>query len=418
MKYTVRMSAVLSALILAVLLPQSVHACTQAAPCTASDRIITFYVPHNAPGCRTSMEGCVETSRPGLDGQRVPRSLDDVRSGRSKYVTLASDSSNYGKYFNLGTITYTSALDRQKHTVQNVIGYVHDTGGAFRGRPQKLDVNTTICSSCTDAQASALASGKNVSFTPSNQGLVDPAGNGNTGYGNVLTGNAQDGAGTAATGVQSGSAGSTGSTPLQNTQQPGKEKQPGETRPTGVTDTKNPKGPFVPEDSTGEDDAPEKLSLICTKTSIQWSCGTGTTSARGRSKPLSRALRGVVAVRGEIQVTPRVKTMYTIECYTQNKKVAFASCVIPGAIQSTINRPQLKLEISTESVRRGGHVHVTWSAYKVKQCVVSGQGISEKGPVGSVDTESLLIRGRSRIQLRCKALDDSEVHIEKEVYVE
>jgi hypothetical protein len=117
-------------------------------------------------------------------------------------------------------------------------------------------------------------------------------------------------------------------------------------------------------------------------------------------------------------VTPRVKTMYTIECYTQNKKVAFASCVIPGAIQSTINRPQLKLEISTESVRRGGHVHVTWSAYKVKQCVVSGQGISEKGPVGSVDTESLLIRGRSRIQLRCKALDDSEVHIEKEVYVE
>jgi hypothetical protein len=416
MNYAARISAVLFALILAILLPHSVNACTQAAPCTASDRIITFYVPHNAPGCRTSMEGCVETSRPGLDGQRVPRSLDDVRSGRSKYVTLASDSSNYGKYFNLGTITYTSALDRQKHTVQNVIGYVHDTGGAFRGRPQKLDVNTTICSSCTDAQASALASGKNVSFIPSNQGLVDPAGTGNTGYGNVLTGNSQYGAGTAPTGVQSGSAAPAGAP--QSPQQPGKGQQPGETRPTGVTDTKNSKDSFVPEDVNGEEEASKKLSLICSKTSIQWSCGVGATSARGRSKPLSRVLNGVVATRGEIQVAPAARSIYTIECYIQNKKVEFASCTVPRAVKNIVNRPQLKLEVNTDSVRRGGHVHVTWSAYKVKQCIVSGQGISEKGPVGSVDTESLLIRGRSRIQLRCKALDGSEVHLEKEVYVE
>lgn len=409
------MSRIVLALFIVVLTPQFVLACTATAPCTASDRIITFYVPHNSPGCRTSMEGCVETSRPGLDGQRVPRSLDDVRSGRARFVTLASDSSNYGKYFNLGTITYTSALDKQKHTVQNVVGYVHDTGGAFRGKPQKLDVNTTICQNCTDAQASALASGRNVSFTPSNQGLVDPAGTGNTGYGNVLTGNPQAGAGTTPTGVQSGSTSpSTGASPQSGADDPF-------TKQTGVTDSKKNLDPFVKDEKATDEEQvqkPEKLSLVCEKNIIQWACGAGTTSARGRSKPNDATLSARVATQGSVHVRPRFKTTYTIECYTEKKKTEFASCVVPRVQQKILDRPRLSLEVNEDRIRRGGHVHVTWSAIKVKQCIVTGQGISEKGPTGSVDTETLLVRGVSTIQLRCKALDNAEVVLEKRILVE
>lgn len=412
-----RCTTVVIVFVISVISPQYLYACTAAAPCTASDRIITFYVPHNSPGCRTSMEGCVETSRPGLDGQRVPRSLDDVRSGKTKYVTLASDASNYGKYFNLGTITYTSALDKQKHTVQNVVGYVHDTGGAFRGRPQKLDVNTTICQNCTDAQAGALASGRNVSFTPSNQGLVDPAGVANTGYGNVLTGNSQPGAGTAPTGVQGGSTSGVGGAPQQGSPQ----TQDPFTKQTGVSDTKPKNDPFI-KDEFGEDVPPKqpaaKLKLRCAKGIVQWVCGSGATSARGRSKPLDAALNTRVAVRGTVTVRPQLKTTYTIECYTEKKKTESASCVVPRVIQKISERPRLVLEVSTDRIRRGGHVHVVWSARKVKQCVISGQGISGKGVAGSMDTESLLVRGVSKIQLKCKALDNTEVSAEKDIYVE
>ncbi len=141
---------------------------------SSSGKIITYYVPHNSPNCRTSIEGCIETSRPGLTGVRKPTCLDAVRLGEAQYVTLASDSSNYGKYYSIGTITYRSALDNQMYTVNNVIGYVHDTGGAFRGRPDKLDVCTTVCSACNDAQAGAYAQGRNVALVSSRDGITDP----------------------------------------------------------------------------------------------------------------------------------------------------------------------------------------------------------------------------------------------------
>lgn len=150
---------------------------------TSNGMQMTFYVPHNASNCARSIEGCVATSRPGLDGRAVPRSLDDVRAGRAKYVTLASCPNNYGKFYHLGSISYRSAEDGQTHKVDDVIGYVHDTGGDFPNGYnrkgvhgcKKLDVNTTICYKCTsDAQASALASGRNVSFTPNGKGITDP----------------------------------------------------------------------------------------------------------------------------------------------------------------------------------------------------------------------------------------------------
>ncbi|MFM2414922.1 MAG: hypothetical protein RI911_615 [Candidatus Parcubacteria bacterium] len=402
------------------LIPFFADACTAAAPCTASDRIITFYVPHNSPGCRTSMEGCVETSRPGLDGQRVPRSLDDVRAGRAKFVTLASDSSNYGKYFNIGTITYLSAEDKQKHTVQNVIGYVHDTGGAFKGKPQKLDVNTTICKNCTDAQASAMAAGKNVSFTPSTQGLVDPV-SGNNGYGNVLTGNAKDGAGTAPTGVSSGAP--SGGAPSGSA--PGPIAGPGgsgsdpKTEPTGIDSGKNPKvPPDIPTDPIDPGDENKNITITCTRASIAWTCPTGATKARGKSKPYDRKFATKGATEGIREVKPRFKTTYTIECFTGKKIIATSSCVVPRAnIQSTL-KPVLTLEIEDERVRRGQHTHVTWSALRVKSCIITGQGINEKGPVGSIDTDALLRRGTNEIVLRCIDLEGKPVEKTGTVVIE
>lgn len=158
---------------------------------STAGKTITYYVPHAAQGCNSSIEGCIATSCQGLHRQKTPVCLDAVRLGKAKYVTLASAGSNYGKYFNLGTITYRSALDGQMHTVPNVVGYVHDTGCAFNGtcsaemrrkygfsstpRPDKIDVCTTICPTCDDKQAGDFALGKNVSRIPSSLGVYDPS---------------------------------------------------------------------------------------------------------------------------------------------------------------------------------------------------------------------------------------------------
>lgn len=176
-------------------------------------KIITYYVPHNAQGCSTSMEGCIATSCPYAEPlagayRKVPVCLDDVRLKGAKYVTLSSAQENYGKYYDLGTITYRSALDGQMHTVQNVVGYVHDTGCAFNGtcsaamrarygfssvpRPDKIDVCTTVCPTCDDAKASGYATGKNVSLSPSGRGEFDRVqmyggGYGNFGYGSPFS---------------------------------------------------------------------------------------------------------------------------------------------------------------------------------------------------------------------------------------
>lgn len=162
---------------------------------SSQNKIITYYVPHNAQNCLSSMEGCIATSclyAERVDSRYVktPVCLDAVRLGKAKFVTIASAESNQGKYFHLGTITYRSALDQQMHTVENVVGYVHDTGCAFNGtcsrelrkkygfsdypRPDKLDVCTTVCPTCDDKSASSYITGKGVSRIPSNRGSIDP----------------------------------------------------------------------------------------------------------------------------------------------------------------------------------------------------------------------------------------------------
>lgn len=134
--------------------------------------VVTFY----GPGTGGSMEGGWSTSRPDQAGQSVPHTLDDVRLGRSKYVTLASDPSNYGKWYKIPYVKYRSPIDAQFYTLTNVVGYVHDTGSAFKGRPDKMDVAVGNFTGQSDSQAAQVISGD----TASNQwtqigGQVDVA---------------------------------------------------------------------------------------------------------------------------------------------------------------------------------------------------------------------------------------------------
>ena len=95
--------------------------------------VITFF----GPGSNSSIEGPWKTAKDNLelgrdsDGDGVPRTLDDVRRGKFSYVTLASAPENLGKFYYMGSVTYTSPIDRKTYTLQHVVGYTHDTGGAF-----------------------------------------------------------------------------------------------------------------------------------------------------------------------------------------------------------------------------------------------------------------------------------------------
>ena len=90
---------------------------------------LTAYSPQKGGD---KMEGGYESSKPGLDGQSVVRTLDDYVNGDSLYVTLAGDPSQYGKTYTIPSITYTNSQGVTQ-TLTNVTGYVHDTGSAFEG---------------------------------------------------------------------------------------------------------------------------------------------------------------------------------------------------------------------------------------------------------------------------------------------
>jgi hypothetical protein len=100
-----------------------------------------FLQTYYAPGPGDKMEGPWATSRPNpLTGKSIPSTLDDVRLNKSPFVTLASDPKRYGQTIDIGDQTYRSPLDGKTYTLKDVKGYVHDTGPAFQGRPDKLDI--------------------------------------------------------------------------------------------------------------------------------------------------------------------------------------------------------------------------------------------------------------------------------------
>lgn len=96
--------------------------------------IITFYAPGatSSTGGADYIQGGFVTSRPNLAGKNIPMTLDDVRLGNSRYVTLAANDAHYGKYYYMGTVSYQSPIDGKWYRLNDVVGYVHDTGGAFR----------------------------------------------------------------------------------------------------------------------------------------------------------------------------------------------------------------------------------------------------------------------------------------------
>lgn len=117
-----------------MLLSVSFVSAQQISPSTCIQQVPAMFTCY-APGAVVSakgvdVEGGFETSRPGLNGRSIPTTLDDVREGRATAVSLAGNPNNYGKYYNLGTVQYQS-VKGGVYTLENVVGYVHDTGCAF-----------------------------------------------------------------------------------------------------------------------------------------------------------------------------------------------------------------------------------------------------------------------------------------------
>lgn len=133
--------------------------------------ILTRYYPVRSYAASEGIEGGWATSRPGPTGSYTPSTLDMVRTGESNYVTLAGDPSRYGEWYTIPEISYTNA-EGESYTLYNVRAYVHDTGSAFRGRPDKLDIATDEALSDSDANRiqRMQESDRNVQLIPTNGG--------------------------------------------------------------------------------------------------------------------------------------------------------------------------------------------------------------------------------------------------------
>ena len=120
---------------------------------------ITGYFPCK-DGVSCPIQGNLASARPGPDGEALVRTLDDYRLGKSEYVTGASDMSrvNAGEKYVMPEITYKSPIDGKTYTLNDVPVAVHDTGSAFQGRPDKLDIAVGVANS--DANAQQLARGQ------------------------------------------------------------------------------------------------------------------------------------------------------------------------------------------------------------------------------------------------------------------
>jgi hypothetical protein len=141
----------------------------------------TFYAPGAGNG---RMQGTGIPSQADADGKSnttgALHTLDDVRLGNSPYVTLAASKKLYGNWYCMGTITYTSKLDNMVHTLQNVVGYVHDTGCVFnpgtkctvvnqnqlRYGPNEFDIPVGLFTGWGDGQAAQFVNKNKHSYSP------------------------------------------------------------------------------------------------------------------------------------------------------------------------------------------------------------------------------------------------------------
>lgn len=91
---------------------------------------LTAYSPQRSG---SAVEGSYAAAGKGPNGRPEVMTLADVAAGRSDYVTLAGDKTQFGKTYIIPEITYRDA-NGALITLKNVKGVVHDTGSAFRGR--------------------------------------------------------------------------------------------------------------------------------------------------------------------------------------------------------------------------------------------------------------------------------------------
>ncbi len=109
------------------------------APGTLAHQVVTNYWPIKG-GRDVGIEGSDRTSRPGPDGRENRVStLEDFRTGKSDYVTIAAKPSHYGEWYTIPEYSYVNAKG-ELHTLHNIPAYVHDTGSAFTHRADKFDI--------------------------------------------------------------------------------------------------------------------------------------------------------------------------------------------------------------------------------------------------------------------------------------
>jgi len=96
---------------------------------------ISVYSPQKKGSPRIGMEGGVESSRPGADGERLVRTLEDFRKDDTVVVTLAGNPEYYGRRYVVDSLTYKDSKGEQ-HTLTDVPFMVHDTGDLFTNAPE------------------------------------------------------------------------------------------------------------------------------------------------------------------------------------------------------------------------------------------------------------------------------------------
>lgn len=97
---------------------------------------ISVYSPQKKGSPRIGMEGGVESSRPGADGERLVRTLEDFRKNpETTVVTLAGNPEYYGRRYVVDSLTYKDSKG-ETHVLTNVPFMVHDTGDLFTNAPE------------------------------------------------------------------------------------------------------------------------------------------------------------------------------------------------------------------------------------------------------------------------------------------
>ena len=100
---------------------------------TGTEGDITIYSPQKGGD---KMEGGYPSSRPGPDGKALVRTVQDYAKGTSEYITLAGNPSFYNKSYIIPELPYEDPKTGATKTLRNVRAVVHDTGGAFKKKPE------------------------------------------------------------------------------------------------------------------------------------------------------------------------------------------------------------------------------------------------------------------------------------------